>query len=166
MVLMRNEHGHVVLPLGQMNFIHGPEELKALGATHVISERARRCLEHPIYVKAHAVPADVERVVVVPTKELVGFPALHLTEVCRERFGYFGAVAGLVPRIRVTCSDEEMRGLGLWYITTPHVPIPIPGECPGLLRSDAVQGGRAIRAYSVGPSYTLDLEGAVAFPVW
>ena len=73
--------------------------------------------------------------------------------------------AEVVCLIREMFSDEEIEGMGLYWIVAMHEPIKDSDGDPGLLSANRSGYGRVVSAYDVEPFYRWDRFGGFAFAV-
>ncbi len=169
----RNEHGHIVVTVTGLD-LTGAEEIQRLEAAgYVLSDYFKSCLlskKKDSYDKNHCLVAgQLYKVALMPGKELPDTD--RITDVMRkrgmEKYGYGKPLAGLVPRIRESVSDNQMKEMpdSPWYIACLHDPIETSDGGPDVLGAFRDDGGRRLHAYWDKPSNRWSDSGLFAFPV-
>jgi len=162
----RNEHGHIVLTFDGLD-LTGAQEIERLTAAGFrVSDWTKSCLTNG-YDKNHRLVAGQRyKVVLMPTREIER-DSDRTTDALRkrgvEKYGYEKPLAGIVPRIRESVSDEQMEKMGFWYIAAPHDTINIGS--PGVLSAGRYGGCRWLGAGRARPGCPWFDPGAFAFLV-
>jgi len=168
----RNEHGHVVLSVTGLD-LAGEQEVERLEAARFrVSGWAKSCLtstKKDGYDKNHRLVAGQEyKIALMPTKEIER-NSDRTTDALRtrgiERYGYEKPLAGIVPRIRESVSDEQMKEMGFWFIAALHEPIKDSDGDPLVLNARRDGDGLWLFAFWDHPDRHWDGYGAFAFLV-
>ena len=165
----RNEHGHIIISITGFA-VTGKQEIERLEAAEFrINNWAKSCLaskKKDGYDKRHRLEyGRAYTVALVPTKDV---PGNRTTAEGREHgasFGYEQPLAGVIPRIRETVSDEMMKAMGSWYIAALHEPIADSDGVPRVLGASRRDGGRRVSACGDYPGSQWRDDGALAFLV-
>ena len=168
----RNEHGHIVLTVDGLDLSGEQEVERLIAAGCRVSDWAKSCLlstNKDSYDKNHLLVAGQRyKVALMPTREIER-DSDRTTDALRkrglERYGYEKPLAGIVPRIRESVSDEQMEKMGLWYIAAPHDSIRDSDGDPNVLHAHRIDDGPWLRAPWDHPDYRWDDYGAFAFLV-
>ncbi|MFT5037064.1 MAG: hypothetical protein ACI9VM_000638 [Candidatus Azotimanducaceae bacterium] len=165
----RNKHGHILFTITGLS-LAGQQDIERLtDAGFRISDLAKSCLtstKQDGYDKCHRLEDGREyKIALVPTKDVGGNRTTAHAREYGTSFGYGRLLAGGVPRIRETVSDEMMEEMGFWYIAALHDPITDSDGRPLVLRVDRDGGGQWVSARwgSLGRQWHGD--GAFAFLV-
>lgn len=170
--LERNEHGHIVLNLTDLD-LTGAQEIERLGgAGFRFSKFAKQCLtstaDNGYDAKHRLVAGHAYKVALMPTKEIER-DSDRTTENLRRRgietYGYGKPLAGIVPRYREKISDKQMEEMGFVYVTAPHDPINDAGGYPRVLSAYRNVDGSWVNAVLDKPDDQWDDGGALAFLV-
>jgi hypothetical protein len=165
----KNQNGHYVVILTgasrpgteevsyleSRGFVPGDYAKPVLGSTGPDSYDAKhRLAEGQIY-----------QVALVPGRDLTVFKrTTQNLQAYGTSFGYGKCLAGMMPRIRETVSDEQMEEMEFWYLAGLHDSIQAGGG-PHVLDSRRFDGGRYLGARWVVPGNAWDDLGAFVFPV-
>lgn len=167
----RNEHGHVVITLTGLNLTGEQEIARHLVSPNAkLSKWARSCLlsknDDGYDAKHRLVAGQTYRVALMPTnviKDDGERPVEALRQYGLGNFGYGKGMAGLVPRIRETVSNQQMEDMGFRYIAGLHDPIKDSDGGPSVLYSDRDGGERWLDARLDRPGRFWRGVGAFAF---
>ncbi len=168
----RNEHGHIVISIMGLA-LTGEQEIQRLSdAGFRTSDYARSCLtsrKKDGYDKLHQLEdGRAYQPVIVPGKEVEKNRTTAELRKYAAGFGYEQPLAGVVPRIRETVSDEMMEEMGFWYIAALHDPITDSGGDQRVLhanRGNRRDGGQWVGARWDCPDHQWYDYGAFAFVV-
>lgn len=146
----RNQHGHIILTVTGLD-LTGAEEIARLEAAGChVSDWVKSCLvstEKDSYDKNHRLLVQSYRIALVLCKE-IGKDSNRTTGNFRthgiEHYGYCKPIAGIVPGILESVSDEKMAEMGIEYIIAPHDPINDSQGGPVLFSSVTYFGGRVL----------------------
>jgi hypothetical protein len=165
----RNEHGHAVITITGLD-LSGADEVERLeAASYRVSDYAKSCFKSTKgdgYDKNHRLePNRAYKIAIVPGKEIERDADRTTANLQKlgEKYGYQKPLAGIVPRIRETVSDEMMKDLDVWYIAALHDPIKDSVGGPGVLSADRSGGGRWVDAYWGDPGDRWSSHGSFAF---
>lgn len=165
-VFSRNQHGHILLSITGID-LTGAEEIHHLtNEGFRVNAYAKSCFQKVEYDKNHRlVKGKQYTIALMPIKEI----EVRTTDALRrrgiEKYGYGKPLAGFIPRLRETVSDEQMEEMGFWYIVAPHDPIKDSGGDPLVLGASRDDGGRWVGADWGHPGSQWSGRGAFAFPV-
>lgn len=168
----RNEHGHIVLMFEGLDLTGQQENERLIAAGFRVSGWAKSCLvstKKDGYNQKHRLVAGQRyRVALMPTREIER-DSDRTTGALRKRglvrYGYEKPLAGIVPRIRETISDEQMGKMGFRYIAAPHDPIKDYDGDPSVLDADRNDDGSWLHARWAHPDDHWYDAGAFAFLV-
>lgn len=167
---IHNQHGHLIITVTGLD-LTGAQEIERLRAAgYRIGEYAESCLlssASDSYDTNHRLVAGRDyAIALMPTKEIEDWRERTTANLRRrgiERYGYTKPLAGIVPRIRETITDEMMEQMSFWFIGAPHDPIKDFGGDPGVLYADRDGDGRWLDARWDHPGSLWRGGGAVAF---
>jgi len=168
----RNEHGHIVLTVVGLDLTGKQEVERFTAAGFCASGWAKSCLlstKKDSYDKNHRLVAGQSyKIALMPTREIEReadrtIDALHTRGI--EKYGYEKPLAGIVPRIRETVSDNQMEEMGFWYIAAPHDTIKDSDGEPLVLYANRIDGGLWLNALWALPVPCWFDLGAFAFLV-
>jgi hypothetical protein len=167
----KNQNGHYVLTLTGASRL-GTEEISYLeGLGFVPSDYAKRVLgstgPDSYDAKHRLAEGQIYQVALVPGRDYKAFGKRRTTKNLQaygQSFGYGKALAGMIPRVRETVSDEQMEEMGFWYLAGLHDPIEADGH-PLVLYSDRIGSRRFLFTSWVRPDRGWDGGGAFVFPV-
>lgn len=128
---------------------------------------ATQLLNSPEWEQHRLNKGETITVCITPNKEL-GLDEYMTTQQIRDYAkgkGYETPKAEVALLIREALSDDEMKELGVWYVTTFHDPIKDADGDPELLGANRRGGGQWLSAGWDGPGSQWDVEGASAFVV-
>jgi len=165
----RNEHGHIIMTITGLA-LTGEQEIDRLtDAGFRTSDWAKSCLtskKKDGYDKCHQLEDGREyQLVIVPGKEVEQNRTTAELRKYAAGFGYAQPLAGVIPRIRETVSDEMMKEMEFWYIAALHDPITDSGGDPFVFRASRSGDGQWVRAAWDYPDDQWDDIGAFAFVV-
>jgi hypothetical protein len=167
----RNKHGHVVLTLIGLDLTGVAEVKRTEAANYRISVYAKSCLlstrEDSYDLHHRLVAGQIYKVALMPGKEIErdsDRTTANLRERGMKHYGYGRPLGGLIPRVRETLSDSQIKELGIWYATALHDPVTDSGGDPRVL-SAGRGDGPWVEAYWDGPDGQWDDYGAFVFPV-
>lgn len=146
----------------------GPAWIKRLEkGEYRLSTYAKQLLNSPEWEQHRLNKGETITVCITPNKEL-GLDEYMTTQQIRDYAKgkrYETPKAEVALLIREALSDDEMKELGVWYVTTFHDPVTDAGGDPGLLSASRFDGGQWLYAYWDRPGYRWSVEGASAFVV-
>ena len=165
----RNEHGHIVIPITSLA-LTGKQEIDQLtGKGFRFGDYAKSCLtskKKDGYDQCHRLEVECKYMLaLVPTKDVSGNRTTADGREYGASFGYKQPLAGIVPRIRETVSDEMMKEMGFWYIAALHDPITDSDGDPYVLFADRDGDGQWVLAGWDNPDDQWGGVGAFAFVV-
>lgn len=167
----RNEHDHIVFTVTGLDFTV-EQEIKRLAAAgfRMVNLACLRSKKKDGYDKKHRLVANqIYKIALIPAREIKSDADRTIDALLTcgiEKYGYKKPLAGIVPRIRETVSDEQMEKMGFWYIIAPHdTIIEDSGGSPVVLSACRYGDGRWLCASLVPPGYLWDDGGAFAFLV-
>lgn len=165
----RNEHGHILISITGLA-LTGEQEIQRLSeAGFRTSDYAKSCLtskKKDGYDRCHQLEEGRQyQLIIVPGKEVEKNRTTAELRKYAAGFGYAQPLAGIVPRIRETVSDEMMKEMGFWFIAAFHNPITDSDGFPHLLHAYRSDDGRWVRAPWVRPGNQGYDDGAFAFVV-
>jgi hypothetical protein len=125
----RNEHGHVIIEIEGLDLTGAQEVERLLAADYRMDDWAKSCLtskKADSYDKNHRLEAGKKYKIVLMPATVISTDSERTTDNLRKKaieFGYQKPLAGIVPRIRESVSDEQMKDIDVWYIAALHDPI-------------------------------------------
>ncbi len=171
LTFVKNEHGHYRLEFEGFD-LTGEQEIERLAAAgYNIGDWARSCLTSAKpdgYDAVHRLIAGQRYKVALMPHTVIKRDSDRTTANLRKKaseFGYQQPLAGIVPRICETVSDEEMGQMGFIYIVALHAPITDSGGNPYVLLARRGGRGRWLGASWGRPDDYWDDRGASAFLV-
>lgn len=166
---IHNQHGHLIITVTGLDIPGAQEVERQRAGGYRVDDYARSCFLSTIadsYDKNHRLVAAQYTIALMPTKEIEDWHERTTANLCRrgiERYGYTKPLAGIVPRIRETITDEMMEQMGFWFIAAPHDPIKDSGGDPRVLDANRGGGGRSLGACWDCPGNWWYDDGAFAF---
>jgi hypothetical protein len=167
----RNSNGHIVITFAGLD-LTGAEEIARLeAARYRVGDYAKSCFKstNPDSYDANhrLVAGQTYKVALVLGKEIERNSDRTTANLRKlgEKYGYGKPLAGLIPRIRETVSDEMMKEMEIWYIASLHDTIKDSDGRPFVLSANRSGDGQWVFAYWGGPGRQWGGDGAFAFPV-
>ena len=166
----RNEHGHIIVTVIGLD-LTGAQEIACLEKKkYRISDRARQMFTSTnpdgYNAKHRLVAGQTYKIVLFPGKQIVNSCYRTTSNLCVEakKLGYGKPLASIVPRIRETISDEQMKKMEFWFIAALHDPITDAVGHPEVLLSDISDDDRRLLGSDMdNPDRQWNVNGAFAF---
>ena len=179
MAFERNSNGHVVIAITGLNLTGEQEIARLLAAGYRVPRLAKFCFlakrglfstTDDGYDTNHRLVADrLYKIALVPGKEIVRDlerTRENLRKIGMQKYGYGEPLGGHIPRIREVVSDEMMREMGTWSITSPHNPIQDCNGHPNVFNANRCCDGRYVNARRCHSNfYWDDHRDMFAFPI-
>lgn len=166
-----NQHGHIILDIVGLDLSGAMEVERLTAAGYRISDYAKSCLtstRSDSYDAKHRLTAGQSyKIALVPGTEIPK-NSERMTANLRilgAKYGYEKPLAGIVPRIRESVSDEQLKEWRIWYIAALHEPIKDADGDPFVLSAGRRGVGRWVGAYWGRPGSRWFAECLFAFGV-
>lgn len=166
----RNNHDHIVITFDGID-LTGAQEIQRLTAAgfrvSICAESYLTSMNADGYDKSHRLVAGQRyKVALMPTRE-IWRDSDRTTDALRkrgfERYGYKKPLAGIVPRIRESVSNQNMEDMEFWYIAAPHDTIEDSYSDPDVLQVNRFDSGLWLGAACGHPKSHWSGVGAFAF---
>ena len=147
---LKNEHGHYVLAITGLSLTGKQEIVRMRKKSFRVSDYAKQVLtstDDDSYDANHRLEDGKGYVVVlVPGREITENRITANIQKYARGLGYEVPLAGVMPRVRETVSDKQIKQMGVRLITCLHAPIKGTDGVPRILDASCSDGGHWLNA--------------------
>jgi len=165
----KNEHGHYLVEVTG-RALTGAAEIQLQSEQNFrVGDYARQCFlstNPDSYDAKHRLEdGKIYRLAIVHGREVKMNRTTANLRAYAQQFGYQKPLAGHIPRIRESVTDQQMEQMNIWYIAGLHDPIADSVGVPDVLVAYRGGGGSWLDAAWGRPALGWDDRGAFAFVV-